>query len=167
MPGHPPLRLGRRGLVCLLAVVLTACTGGGAPGPVDVTPPPVDATAAAVCARLAPLLPQTLGDGLDRRPVSADPDRVAAWGDPAVVLTCGVPPAGPPGQDGEPFVLGPPNDDRLLGFEQDDLGDATLFKTRETEVTVSVLVPDTGDATLIQRFLVPLLDTLPMTPQTG
>lgn len=152
----------------MLLTALSGCTGGGAePGPVDVTPPPADAAAAAVCARLAPLLPDTLGQGLDRRPVTADPNRAAAWGDPAIVLTCGVEAAGPPGLNGEPFVLGPPDDDRLLGFEQDDVGDANLFKTRETEVTVSVLVPDGDDATVIQRILVPLLDTLPMTPQEG
>ncbi len=131
------------------------------------TPPPVDAGAAAVCARLAPLLPQSLGDGRDRRPVTADPTRVTAWGDPAIVLTCGVPPAGSPGQDGGPFVLGPPNDDRLLGFAQQDVGAATLFKTQETAVTVSVLVPDTDDATVMQRFLVALLDTLPPAPDPG
>ncbi len=165
MPGHQPLTA----LLLLAALVLSGCSGSDqpAPGPVSVTPPPVDAAGAAVCARLAPLLPQTLGGKLGRRAVTADPTRVAAWGDPAVVLTCGVPAAGPAGQNGEPFVLGPPNDDRLLGFEQDDLGAATLFTSRGTAVTVSVLVPDGDDATVIQRFLVPLLDTLPKAPAPG
>lgn len=160
---------GRAAARCLtvgLVLLMAGCSSTD-PGPVDVVPPPVDADGLAVCARLAPLLPATLGDGLERRAVTADPDRVAAWGDPAVVLTCGVPAAGPAGLNGEPFILGPPDDDRLLGFEQDDLGAETLFTTRDTQVTVSVRVPAGADATVIQRFLVPLLDTLPATTEPG
>jgi hypothetical protein len=41
------------------------------------------------CARLADRLPAEL-DGRDRRDTSPSSPRTAAWGDPAVVLRCGV-----------------------------------------------------------------------------
>jgi len=63
--------------------VLAGCTG--APDvPVRVPDSP-----AAGCARLHDALPKTLG-GLDRAGTTPPSIRTAAWGDPPVVLRCGV-----------------------------------------------------------------------------
>ncbi|KWW99636.1 hypothetical protein LI90_1275 [Carbonactinospora thermoautotrophica] len=59
--------------------------------PVRITvpaPPPADAARA--CAALHHALPRKL-DGQDRRRVTTDSPLVAAWGDPPIVLRCGVP----------------------------------------------------------------------------
>jgi hypothetical protein len=45
------------------------------------------------CAALILATPDSLGDGLDRRHTTAQ--ATTAWGDPAIVLRCGVEPPGP------------------------------------------------------------------------
>ena len=70
--------------------MLLAGCGGGVP--VDV--PELPADRAAACERLLAALPERLDDlgedGLDRVPVSPEDATAAAYGDPPVVVTCGV-----------------------------------------------------------------------------
>jgi hypothetical protein len=91
-------------LVVVLALVLgdtsthsakKPATPGNGPLPaITVTPPPSDAAAAAPCTKLLQALPVQL-DGLPSRPALSSSPYVVAWGEPAVVLRCGVPrPAG-------------------------------------------------------------------------
>ncbi len=62
--------------------------------PIRVPAPPADPAADAPCTKLLTALPITLSD-LPGRPAQSNSTYVAAWGDPAVVLRCGVPrPAG-------------------------------------------------------------------------
>jgi hypothetical protein len=62
--------------------------------PVRVTPPPAAADTRESCERLNTDLPRSV-DGQDRRATTPHSVVTAAWGDPAVVLRCGVPrPAG-------------------------------------------------------------------------
>jgi hypothetical protein len=69
-------------------------TSAPAPGPLAVPVPPGLDTSAAACRTLAARLPTTLRD-LAGRPVRPASVRTRAWGEPAVVLRCGVPrPAG-------------------------------------------------------------------------
>jgi hypothetical protein len=70
-------------LACLL---LAAC--GSSKVPID--DPDVSAADRAACEALVDDLPDTLAGEL-RRPVDPDDALGAAWGDPAYVLTCGVP----------------------------------------------------------------------------
>lgn len=70
------------------ALMVAACSG---PPPVAVDPPSGSGQA---CARLHRQLPDDL-DGQDRRDTFPASPRTAAWGEPAVVLRCGV--ARPPG----------------------------------------------------------------------
>lgn len=80
-------RLGLRpGALALAALALTGCSTG----PVEVAVPEVDADTAAVCADLMAGVPESVADQPARE--VTDPERVAAWGDPAIVLTCGVEP---------------------------------------------------------------------------
>ena len=78
----------------LLLGALTACSGsddgstGDGTGPVAVDSPALGAAGKATCARLVAVRPQRL-DREPRRPVSPSDAPAAAWGDPAITLTCG------------------------------------------------------------------------------
>lgn len=76
-----------RGVVLCLALGLPLLVGCS--GPYDARPPPPGPDEAA-CADFMTSLPETLA-GQDRREVTGGDGRVAAWGDPAIVLTCDVP----------------------------------------------------------------------------
>lgn len=77
------VRLGTLAGVTAGLVVLSGCSGT-----VALDAPRVDAADAEACSRLVDTLPDRVADQ-DRVEVD-DPARGAAWGDPAVVLTCGV-----------------------------------------------------------------------------
>jgi hypothetical protein len=70
-------------LAVCLAAALTAC--GGAP---EIHSVDLDADERAACQALVDALPDTLDD-LERGEVEPDDALGAAWGDPAIVLTCG------------------------------------------------------------------------------
>jgi hypothetical protein len=76
-------------------VMIAGCGSGG--GAVEVEPPKPRAGDAGYCRELRDALPKRV-DGEERRKVSPDSEFTAAWGDPAMVLRCGVP---------EPAVLRP------------------------------------------------------------
>ena len=162
MPGRPPLRTALGAAVALLAA---ACTSTPEPpGPVEVAAPPAAAAPALeACRALLGQVPDSLGEGLARRASTADAERVAAWGDPAVVLTCAAPPAGLPGVDGEPFEFGPP-EGGTLAWLVDDVGAANLWTTRDRAVPVSVVVPDAYDAQALAPLAGPLLRVLAEAP---
>ena len=123
-----------------------------ATGPVEVALPPAPPEAADLCARVVAALPQTVGEGLARRPVTGEATRAAAWGDPAVTLGCGTAPADP---TAEQVQLGPP-EGGLVTFAVDDVGAATAFTTVGVPVPVTVTVPDAYDS----QLLVPLSGVL-------
>ena len=64
-------------------------SGGCGTGAVDVAPPSPDGSATTACTALAESLPDAVRDG-ERRQTSPTSELTAAWGDPAVVLRCGV-----------------------------------------------------------------------------
>jgi hypothetical protein len=67
------------------ALLVASCSGGGVP----VEAPAVGGSDAAACADLVDALPDTLA-GEPRREVEPADSAAAAWGEPAIVLTCGV-----------------------------------------------------------------------------
>ncbi len=73
-------------VLCLAALLATAGCGDG---PVPVDPPSVAGAEAADCSRLVESLPDTVS-GQPRRDVEGGTPYAAAWGDPAIVLRCGV-----------------------------------------------------------------------------
>ena len=77
----------RGALVVALAALTTALSGCSQA--VSVDPPSPAATAEAACRSLLDALPDTV-DGQPRRDVRPDGSLAAAWGDPAIVLRCGV-----------------------------------------------------------------------------
>jgi Protein of unknown function (DUF3515) len=60
-----------------------------ATGTVQVAAPPLDERSATVCRALLAKLPEAVRDR-PRRPVTAGPEQNAAYGDPPIVLSCGV-----------------------------------------------------------------------------
>ena len=76
-------------IVAMAAMVLSGCSGA-----VDVDVPDLDAEQRAACDRLVDALPDRLEDlgdaGLERGEVDPGDAPAAAYGDPAVVVTCGV-----------------------------------------------------------------------------
>ena len=148
--------------VGLLTVGLVAgCTGSSdepapaATGPVPAPPPAsLPPAAAAACADLLAALPGELDPGVRRRPVEGDDPRAAAWGDPAVVLLCGVP---RPDRPDEPASV------NGVLWSVRDVGAGFLWTTSELGVAVSVEVPDAYDnpAELVNPLAEPLRSTLP------
>ncbi|WP_163510462.1 DUF3515 family protein [Fodinicola acaciae] len=105
-----------------------------ASGPVTVTAPPsAPADVVALCGKMIGSLPIVL-DGKHSRAVSTAPDRVVAWGDPAVVLRCGVAP-----------VTYPP-DANLLGINGvtwygKAVGRDVVFTSIDRKVPIEITVP--------------------------
>ena len=75
-----------RGVVVSALAILTLAACSGA---VDVDSPDIDARTRAACARFLDKVPEKVGDQ-ERRKVEPDDAPAAAWGDPAIVVTCGV-----------------------------------------------------------------------------
>ena len=120
--------------MCALAGVLLSGCGSDA---VEVDGPSLSGSAARVCAELVDDLPDTVADE-HRRPVSPEGVAGAAWGDPAIVLTCGVgKPEGyvPEGPctvvDGVGWYI---PEEQLLADGSADLTMTTLFRRVNVEV---------------------------------
>lgn len=67
-----------------LGLLLASCGG-----PLEVDAPELRGTAARTCSELVDALPETVDD-VERREVEPADAPAAAWGDPAIVLRCGV-----------------------------------------------------------------------------
>ena len=80
-------RLIRLAVVGCAGALLAGCAS---PAAVDLAPTTPGPSAAAACAASAAALPHTVRD-LPRREVQPSSPTTAAWGDPPITLTCGVP----------------------------------------------------------------------------
>ena len=133
-------------LVVVLALLLghlhrtttsPAATGSHPPlGPVTVAAPPANSAADAPCTKLLGLLPITL-NGLPGRPALSTWTYVVAWGDPAIVLRCGVP---------RPHGLVPGSDAFTAGvngvaYWVDHARKDTVFTAIDRAVYIEVSVP--------------------------
>jgi hypothetical protein len=113
-------------------------TSGGALAPISVSAPPSNAAAAKPCTSVLADLPVDL-NGLQSRPALSTSAFVVAWGNPAVVLRCGVPrPAGlVPGSDA--FTTGVDG----VFFWVEHAKDATVFTVIDRAAYIEVRVPTT------------------------
>ena len=68
-----------------------ALLAGCGSGALDVTAPSVTGPAARHCARLVRALPQSIADQKRQKVATGAQGYAAAWGDPPIVLRCGVP----------------------------------------------------------------------------
>jgi hypothetical protein len=122
-------------LVALAASGLSAC-GSDNTGPVPVaTANPTPRAAAVACDRLDDALPITL-IGQSQRPTSPDSPTTAAWGDPEIVLTCGVPRPAARAPGAQLFEI-----DGITWFAE-ELTAGTRFTSEGREANVQVDVPD-------------------------
>ncbi len=138
----------------LLALLLAGGLGGSLSGgpsaaittqpsalaPTSVSPPPDNPAAAADCTKLLSALPVRLQDLAQRRVVSSSP-YVVAWGDPAIVLRCGVP---------RPRMLTPGSSEVLypitgstgtVGWAPVNEAKQNIFTTVDRSVYIEVTVP--------------------------
>ena len=133
-------------------------TAPAATGPVTVAAlPPGSVATVAACAALIAALPASLGPDISRRPVRGDAGRSAAWGDPAVVLRCGV---------AQPDQTVPPLTIDQVAWVVTSTGPSQLWTTRSSGVPVSEDINKAyeGQGELIVRLAAPLLATVPLKP---
>ena len=129
--------------------MLVAGCGDRVPDPVQVEPPTPEAAARQVCAQLVPALPDRVDDG-ERRATGPENPLTAAWGDPALVLRCGV--ERPAGLSPTSEIL------EVEGVEwflvESDAG--FTFTTVGRTASVELLVPTSVDRTAATAPLVDL-----------
>jgi hypothetical protein len=130
------------------------------PLPVDV--PPVTPEADAACPALMGALPLELA-GEQSRPVQSDSPFAYAWGDPAVVLVCGV--DRPAGFDATASLI---QINAVQWFVDDSDPDTVVWTTVDRPVYVQLSIPssiDSGPATALSTLIA---TTLPaQEPQPG
>jgi hypothetical protein len=113
-----------------------------------------------VCADLVAALPEVVADAV-RRDVQPPDPTTAAWGDPPVILRCGVP---APVADPTTTVLEVDGVDWLPVPGEG----GTFFSTLNRVATVEVAVPDdyAPEADVLSDLTGPVSDTLPPAPSS-
>jgi hypothetical protein len=101
--------------------------------PVAAPLPTSSATASTACAALIARLPKELPQGLKQRSTSPVATTSTAWGDPPIVLRCGVP-AGL--EADEPYSF------NTVQWAMHDIGAARMWTTKGLSPNVEVVVPD-------------------------
>lgn len=133
------------------------------PRPQATSPVPMAATALSpraesVCRALLARLPDALRDRA-RRPVTAGPEQNAAYGDPAITVSCGSPaPAFPPTDLVYPL-------DRVC-WHAAETPEATVWTTVDRELPVHVRVPRAYEqpGQWVIAFSAPVTATIPLAP---
>jgi hypothetical protein len=154
----------------LLAFLLTAGHSGSSDKPSDKStrspsgsvlpavtvpaPPKPNAATQSACVKVFAKLPVQLGQLAPRR-TQTDSSFVAAWGDPAVVLRCGV---------AQPAVYGTAEAAQLLEvnavlWQPDPQRDRTVYTAVDRSVYIDVTVPAGADQPL--PLLAPAVSALP------
>lgn len=160
-------------MALLLGPALAGCgggdDGGDGGGPVAVDSPDLTGADAAACASLLDDLPATLA-GRAAREVSPASAPAAAWGDPALVLTCGV--EEPAGLDEFASCQVVDGVDWFVPPEQlDDPEGDVLMTTVGTRPRVSLLVPadlrGSTSSTALVELAEPVKDDLEKVDRCG
>ncbi len=125
--------------------------------PVRVPSPPASAGASRYCPRLLAAVPLALGD-LRARPVDSSSPFVGAWGEPAVLLRCGVP--RPPG-----FVVGVQTIVvNGVTWYPEPHGNRTVWTAVDRAVYVEVSVPTGYASAPVAVLSTDVVRTLPAAP---
>ena len=142
------------------ATPATSASGGDL-GPVTVAAPPSSAAAARGCPAVISNLPVVL-DGHKSRPAHSVSPYVAAWGDPPIVLRCGVP---RPAAFVQTSTLTAINGVQWLAQRQPG---AMLWTAVDREVYVEVSVPAGYSGAVVVDLSAALIQALPpRRPQPG
>jgi len=117
---------------------------------------PVSDEIVSACADLVAELPAEIDPGVERRDVEPA-DRFAAWGEPAVVLECGVP---RPDREEPPAIV------NGVAWTVRDIGAGFRWTTRDLVVNVAVDIPDDypNGAELVNPLAAPITATLELAP---
>ncbi|MEU7866103.1 DUF3515 family protein [Dactylosporangium sp. NPDC049140] len=162
-PGPSPARIATIAAlpIALVAGVVAFWGLGGFPGKPDSSAvraeaPQLDPSPAAVCRALVARLPQDLG-GLHRRQVTAGGEQNAAFGDPAILLSCGGP---------APAV---PQDAQLLGLSDvcwypEEQSGQTVWHSIDRQVPLRVVVPKAADGSWLVNLSPTIVATVPSAP---
>jgi hypothetical protein len=156
-PTHRLRRTSAAAAILLSAAV--ACSP--ADGSAAVAVPSPDADVAGYCKALHAKLPEKVDEDVPRRAATPDSPYTAAWGDPAIVLRCGI---DRPAEVGDPKANGV--DVNGVGWVLDDRGDdGYRFITMYREAYVELLVPASyhADAGILVEFAKPIDSTIPKT----
>ncbi|MEV0270925.1 MAG: DUF3515 family protein [Hamadaea sp.] len=108
-----------------------------ATGPVTVEARPLDERATVVCRALVAKLPDRVRDSA-RRAVTAGPEQNAAYGEPALVVSCGVPAPTFPSTDDVWLLNG-------VCWHATEAAGSTVWQTVDREIPVQVSVPGAKD----------------------
>ena len=122
---------GKRAGIVVVAGLVAACSAG----PVEVTATSPSGAAARECAALVAALPDVVADQ-ERRDVSPEDAPAAAWGEPPIVLRCGVPKPAGLRPESPCFVV---ND---VGWFADEEPDRVVFTTIGRSTYVEMVVPN-------------------------
>jgi hypothetical protein len=115
--------------VAAAVAVLAACSG-----PVDLTAPTPQANARTICRDLISHTPDVV-DGQKRREIAHPSPYTAAWGDPAITLSCGVPKPEALNAASECFEV------NGVGWFSEKQADGYRFTTIGRKVYAQVMVP--------------------------
>ena len=148
MPGRPHLTATALGAILLV--------GGCGLGAVDVEPHEPAPGSGQPCAALHGALPDVVSDAV-RRDVEPESDDVAAWGDPPVVLRCGVRLPEEFRPDAQLFEV------EGVGWFPVDGEGGTFFTATDREPYVEVAVPDdyAPEAEVLADIAAAITSTIP------
>ncbi|MFD3512170.1 DUF3515 domain-containing protein [Streptomyces sp. NPDC058657] len=152
---HRPFRIPAAAALLLSAAVACSPTDVTAGAPVP-TPP---AEVAKYCEALHKELPDKVIEDVGRTELSPGSPFTAGWGDPTIVLRCGI---DRPEKVGDPTAHG--MEVNGVSWVLDDRGDDGLrFITTYREAYVELLVPASyrADAGILVDFAKPIADTVP------
>ncbi len=144
----------------LAGLIAASVAGCGGSGPVAVPLPGPAPPDAALCARLHAGLPAKVG-GHGSREVKPQSEFTAAWGNPPVVLTCGVPrPTGLNGSGIAPLGI------NGVAWLQETGADAVGYTAVDRGVFVRVDIPKqyAGQSSILIDLSDAVSRTLPMRP---
>ncbi|MCX5203970.1 DUF3515 domain-containing protein [Streptomyces sp. NBC_00237] len=144
------------------AILLSAAVAcSPADGSASVAVPSPDAEVAGYCKALHKELPEKVIEDVPRRDASPESPYTAAWGDPAIVLRCGIE---------RPAEAIDPDNNAVevngVGWVVDDRGDDGIrFISRYREAYVELLVPASyqADAGILVEFAKPVEKSIPKT----
>jgi len=137
-------------------VLATSCAGFG---DVEVDPFTVEDGTDSVCTDLLAALPEVVDDAVQRDVSPADLP-AAAWGQPVIVLRCGVPMPAAYEPDAQLFDI------NGLGWLPVEAEGGTVFTSVDRDIRVEVAIPDDYDppAEVLADLSQVLLDHLPERP---
>lgn len=117
------------------------------------------------CTALHTALPDQLG-GLQRRQVIGDPVDSAAWGDPAVVLRCGLPTPAELTCSSQLTQVSGANDLQGVLWLQISEGGQTTYVAADRPVRIALTLPDGSGSAAIQDLSAVIAGVMPSTARS-